>query len=75
MYFLFWGSSAWLFFQNEGDLGVLEEAANEAETLKTVRTPDNWTPKEYRVEGGAGDCAVPSRPPVTVFLSAEPHRL
>lgn len=50
--FKYWGQGGCLFFQNEGDLGVLEEAASEVKTLKAVRTPGNQTSKEYRVEWG-----------------------
>lgn len=31
---------------------MFEEAAKEGKTLKTVRTPDNQTPKEYGVQSG-----------------------
>lgn len=72
--FKYWGQGGCLFFQNEGDLGMLEEVASEVKTLKIVRTPGNQTSKEYRVEGGVGDCAV-STASLTVSLSAETCRL
>lgn len=44
--FKYWGQGGCIFFQNEGDLGVLEEVASEVKTLKIVRTPGNQTSKE-----------------------------
>lgn len=55
---LFKFGEGWLFLQNEGVLGVFEEAANERKTLETDKIPDSQTPEKCRV---AQDCAVISR--------------
>ena len=66
--FQVWGKDGCLFFQNEGVLGVFEEAANERKTLETDETPDSQTPEECRVAPGL--C---HRKPCS-SLSADTHR-
>ena len=62
------GKDGCLFLQNEGVLGVFEEAANERKTLETDEIPHSQTPEECRVAPGL------CRHELCPSPSAETHR-